>query len=278
MFCWIIPTFSVCHQDRCDCGGRKPHIWFYCQQLPLWLLGQQCVTQCADAEVLDSFGLVIDSEDQVIICSITSPICHYSHCSQGSDFRFFRSGQAPRNLRTRSVGLRCECAEWPECDEPGQHGGQCQQQLWGHWERRANAQLPPRLGDSMKLDFFPGGFLFPSLKKTSINDVHPYSKSLGWHIEILWTCVRQLNQLPAFWVILRPESRGYFLANDSIQGCADAAVYCNSITKMPEYAVDDGNPAWRLRPRTIWPYLDISWHILTYLDPFWPPSGFFCRR
>eukprot|EP00435_Cladocopium_sp_Y103_P040480 s646_g11.t1 len=32
----------------------------------------------------------------------------------------------------------------------------------------------------------------------------------------------------------------YFLANDSIQGCADAAPYCNSITKMPEYAVDDG--------------------------------------
>lgn len=37
--------------------------------------------------------------------------------------------------------------------------------------------------------------------------------------------------------------QGYLLGNESIQSCADAVPYCNSITKMPEFAVDGGNMA-----------------------------------
>ena len=59
---------------------------------------------------------------------------------------FFVQVSLPGNFQGW-VWLRCECAEWPKCNEPGQHGGQCQRQLWGHWEWRANAQLSPRLGD-----------------------------------------------------------------------------------------------------------------------------------
>jgi len=38
----------------------------------------------------------------------------------------------------------------------------------------------------------------------------------------------------------------YLLGNESIQSCADAVPYCNSITKMPEFAVDGGK-GWSAR-------------------------------
>lgn len=38
----------------------------------------------------------------------------------------------------------------------------------------------------------------------------------------------------------------YFLQNDSIQSCADALPYCNSVTKMPEYGGDEGR-GWATR-------------------------------
>ena len=40
---------------------------------------------------------------------------------------------------------------------------------------------------------------------------------------------------PGFWV------RGYYLQNESIQSCDDVKPYCDSITKMPEFAVDGGH-------------------------------------
>ena len=38
----------------------------------------------------------------------------------------------------------------------------------------------------------------------------------------------------------------FFLQNDSVQGCADAAKFCTSITSLPDYGVDDGK-GWATR-------------------------------
>lgn len=38
----------------------------------------------------------------------------------------------------------------------------------------------------------------------------------------------------------------FFLQNDSLQGCADAAPFCSSITSLPDYGVDDGK-GWAAR-------------------------------
>ena len=35
--------------------------------------------------------------------------------------------------------------------------------------------------------------------------------------------------------------RGYLMRNQSIQSCADVKPYCDSITKMPEFALDGGH-------------------------------------
>ena len=38
----------------------------------------------------------------------------------------------------------------------------------------------------------------------------------------------------------------FFLKNDTIRGCVDAAIYCKSLTSLPEYGIDDGK-GWATR-------------------------------
>jgi len=38
----------------------------------------------------------------------------------------------------------------------------------------------------------------------------------------------------------------FFLKNDTIRGCIDAAIYCKSLTSLPEYGIDDGK-GWATR-------------------------------
>ena len=71
------------------------------------------------------------------------------------------------------------------------------------------------------------------------------------------------------------ESRGYLLGNESIQSCADAAPYCGSFTKMPEFAVDGGNLF--LAPASFDSVVDICWPYDSLVDMQSPHFACFCR-
>ena len=264
-----MPAFSVCHQDRCDCGGRKSHIWFYGQQLPLWFLGQQCVTQCADAAQLSDslwfrcrFGGLYDPPPPLYIASVTTVTTVTVPTS------FFRSGpifQGTSRADTMSLAQVWTCwviwvwwAWIPWWTMPiatvGTLGmkSQCSTISATWWYQAFNwtcPGTPTRMGCRKMLHFL-------SMNSANINQwwtiTLTHSNSWGWHMKCGYylfvsrvNC--QLTHLEDVLVLRCLESWGYFLANDSIQGCADAAPYCNSITKMPEYAVDDGGLA--LLPR-----------------------------